>query len=262
MGGKIKMYEIQVEHASEEFAECWISACRHLAGISGFGEKQFIRLSLTPILLDHLSFIMGNQLFFVHVNDSAARVEAPSTIEACIHAAELGNGVPCKLTMKRSSDGLWEPVDSDWGLRHAISDRVVRPQEFFTNEDIEISDWEVLDIANRRIIGEIERSNGTVLSFNSDPNVNPSIYFIDEHEAPHFVIVSVARYPFEPRLDQSKIDEVKSGVAGFSTSGFHAQVTIVAQGDPFDPHAVNNGNYLPLIRGRGYHQKYSGLLPI
>jgi len=256
------MNQKTIETASEEFAECWVAAAEHLRGISIFGRKRFIRASLTPILLDHLSFAMGNQIFFVHVNDAEGQISSPSTVTDCIYAAELGNGVPCILAMTKSAGEKWESVYGGWGLLHAQTGEKVQPQNFVTDEDIELSPWELYDIANRRVINTIEESGGEIISFNSDPSVNPSIYFVDEDSQPHYVILSVARYPFEPELDNEIVAKVMKAVSDFSTSGFIATVTLVSVDDPFDPDAKINGNYLPLLRGRGYHQKFSGLTPI
>ena len=45
-------------------------------------------------------------------------------------------------------------------------------------------------------------------------------------------------------------------------SGFVSEVTLVSADDPFDPEAKSNGNFLPLLRGDGYHTKFSGLIPL
>ena len=256
------MFPIEFETASEDFVPCWRAAGVHLSEMNDLGRKRFIRASLMPIVLEHLSFALGNQIFFVHVCDVNEKVQSPSSVKGCIYAAELGNGVPCILEMQINHSGEWTPANDGWGLKHAETNELINLQDYMTNDDVEITDWEVADIANLRVVKEIEQSGGTILSTNADPNVHPSIFFVDEDEKSNFVVVVTARYPHEPELEDGLIEKIKEGVSGFATSGFIAEVTLVSADDPFDPDAKNSGNYLPLLRGAGYHQKFSGLLAI
>ena len=189
-------------------------------------------------------------------------VQPPSPVEGCIYAAELGNGVPCILEMQKDESGDWMPANEGWGLKHAETNQLIDPQDYMTNEDVEITDWEVADVATLRVVKEIEGLGGTILSTNSDPYVHPSVFFVDEDKKPKFVVIVAARYPHEPELEDDLIEKIKEGVSGFATSGFLAEVTLVSVDETFDPDAKDNGNYLPLLRGAGYHQKFSGLLAI
>ena len=256
------MHPIEFETASSDFLSCWSAAGAHLSEINELGRKRFIRASLMPIVLEHLSFILGNQIFFIHVCDVNNEVQPPSSIDGCIYAAGLANGVPCILEMQKDENGDWMPLNEGWGLKHAETKQLVDPQHYMTNKDVEITDWEVADVAILRVVREIEESGGTILSTNSDPNVHPSVFFVDEDEIPKFVIVIAARYPNEPELDEGLIEKIREGVSGFAKSGYIAEVTLVSADDPFDSNAKENGNYLPLLRGAGYHQKFSGLAPI
>ena len=256
------MFPVEFETASEDFVLCWQAAGVHLSEMNDLGRKRFIRASLTPIVLEHLSFVLGNQIFFIHVCDVNEEVQPPSPVKGCIYAAELGNGVPCILEMQKDENNDWVPANEGWGLKHAETNELINLQDYMTNEEVEITDWEVADVANLRVVKEIEESGGTILSTNSDPNVHPSIFFVDQDEIPKFVIVVTARYPNEPELDEDLIEKIKEGVSGFATSGYIAEVTLVSADDSFDPDAKENGNYLPLWRGAGYHQKFSGLLAI
>ena len=62
-------YQIPMNEASDEFTVCWQAARRHLLNQVDMGSLKFIRSRLTPPIQEHLSFIIGNQLFFVHVRD-------------------------------------------------------------------------------------------------------------------------------------------------------------------------------------------------
>ena len=256
------MFPVEFETASEDFVPCWQAAGVHLSKMKDLGRKRFIRANLTPIVLEHLSFVLGNQIFFIHVCDANHKVQPPSPVEACIYASELGKGVPCILEMRLDDSQRWVPVHEGWGLKHAETDELINPQNYITDQDVEITDWEIADIANLRVAREIEESGGTILSTNSDPSVHPSLFFLDQDENAHFVVVVTARYPFDPELEEGLIDKIKDQVSSFSASGFTAEITLVSTDDPFDPDARENGNFLPLLRGAGYHQKFSGLLKI
>ena len=256
------MHEIKTNEISLDFEKCWTAARKHLIATSEGENCRFIRNSLTPILLDHFSFALGNQIFFIHVNDAESQIAPPSTIDGCIYASEMGKGIPCILTMRKISGEHWIPANSGWGLRHATTGELVHPKNFLTNDDIEISDWELQDIGLRRIVEVIEKSGGTIVSFNSDPTVKPSLYFEDEHNTLHFVVLSTSRYPFAPELSEDITTEIKRRTGDLTSSGFKAEITLVSTDDPFDSNAKHNGNYLPLIRGKGYHQKFTGLIPL
>ena len=256
------MFPVEFETAAEDFVPCWQAAGVHLSEMNDLGRKRFIRATLMPIVLEHLSFVLGNQIFFIHVCDVNEEVQPPSPVEGCIYAAELGNGVPCILEMQKDESGDWMPANEGWGLKHAETNQLIDPQDYMTNEDVEITDWEVADVATLRVVKEIEGLGGTILSTNSDPYVHPSVFFVDEDKKPKFVVIVAARYPHEPELEDDLIEKIKEGVSGFATSGFLAEVTLVSVDETFDPDAKDNGNYLPLLRGAGYHQKFSGLLAI
>ena len=256
------MFPVEFETTSEDFVPCWRAAGMHLREVGDLGHTRFIRSNLTPIILEHHSFVLGNQIFFIYVCDVKNKVQPPSSVKGCIYAAELGNGVPCILEMRQEENGDWKPVNEGWGLKHAETNELMNPQDYMTNQDVEITDWEVADIAKFRVVKEIEKSGGTILSTNSDPNVHPSVFFLDQNKKTKFVVIVTARYPNEPELKKGLLERIKEGVSGFATSGFIAEVTLVSVDDPFDPDAKDNGNYLPLLRGAGYHQKFSGLVPL
>ena len=89
-----------------------------------------------------------------------------------------------------------------------------------------------------------------------------SVFFLDQDKNPKFVVVVTARYPNEPELEDGLIERIRDGISDFTKPGFIAEMTLVSVDDPFDQDAKENGNYLPLLRGAGYHPKFSGLLAI
>ena len=251
-------YRIPMNEASDEFRECWVAAGKHLVSQVDNGSLKFFRANLTPPILEHLSFILGNQIFFVHVRPLDPNVAPPSPLASCIHAAELANGMPCVLRLKRQTDDRWTPVDPGWGLRHAESGAVVDPVALISDEKIEISDWELQDFCVQVVRDKISDGGGTILSWNSNPEVTPNLFFVDEQEKQHFVIVCCARYPHSP-IKPANVKAIKDSVSSVTKSGYLAQVSVASAEDPYDPEAKINGNFLPLYRGHPFHIAYKGL---
>ncbi len=80
------MHEIPMNEMSPDFAECWQSAGRHLQQ-QGQGAINWLRAHLHPPMLEHLSFRLGNQLFFVCLDAEGApcscrRVPGPRVRDA------------------------------------------------------------------------------------------------------------------------------------------------------------------------------------
>ena len=73
------MYDIEMQEPSPEFGECWAAAGTHLDRQVDGGIRFWLRTELTPPFLEHLSFRLGNQLFFVRLEDVEGHVESPGS---------------------------------------------------------------------------------------------------------------------------------------------------------------------------------------
>ena len=63
------MHEIEMQEISPEFLKCWHAAALHLNKQVQGGIQAWLRNNPYPPFLEHLSFRLGNQLFFVRVED-------------------------------------------------------------------------------------------------------------------------------------------------------------------------------------------------
>ena len=79
---------------SEAFAQCWKAAGLHLQE-QGQGSLKWLRAHLNPPFLEHLSFRIGNQLFFVRVEDAREQVAGPSSLEGLLSIADGSQGHAC-----------------------------------------------------------------------------------------------------------------------------------------------------------------------
>jgi len=71
------MYDIEMDEPSENFARCWLASGRHLSVSAQDGSVSWLKATLTPPFLEHLSFRIGNQLFFIRVEDAGGNIPGP-----------------------------------------------------------------------------------------------------------------------------------------------------------------------------------------
>lgn len=254
-------FQIPMHQPSKAFEECWLAAGRHLASQVDTGTLSFFRASLAPPILEHLSFRLGNQIFFVHVRDEARKVRHPSDLRACKHAADMAKGIPCIMDMRQQNDGQWLPTHGGWGLRHPFTRKEIDPVGLISDGLVEISNWELQDFCVQVVKDEIKEHGGQILSWNSNPEVMPSIFFVDSSDQHHFVVVCSARSPDTPE-PPANILETQNRVAQQTTSGYLALVEVepdTALEEKENGDSTGSGQ---LYRGHPYMVTYSGLEPL
>ena len=255
-----KQYEIPTNDVADEFRRCWQEAGRHITKQVGKNALVFFRAHLNPPFLEHLSFRIGNQIFFVHITDDENTLSKPSTLEATMRIAEIANGIPCVMKMQRNSLD-WEPMHIGWGLTHAISNEDISPLELVSEEKIEISDWELQDFAVQIIRNHIEENGNTVYSWCSYPEINPQIWYVDDEENHYYVIVRAVRYPASEAELPSNIAHIIESCKHKSNTGYFASISVSnAEQDPSA--TIEKRNNLLLWRGHGMLVNFNGLLPL
>lgn len=250
------MYDIEMGEVSEEFANCWKAAASHLHE-QGQGSLNWLRADLSPPFLEHLSFRIGNQLFFVRVEDANEEVIGPASLKGLLFVADGCNGHACLMPMMQRGE-VWQCAVSGWGLIDARTQKIVNPVSFVTDEEIEMTDWELQDFAVQIVRRDLEKNGRALMSWQGNPAVDPSIWFVGDH-GPEWVVVRAARWPTRDVAIPQNIDNIARGSARFSKRGNMAVVKVANANDPFDPLAEKDGNFLPLIRGQRLSVGYSGL---
>ena len=99
------MYEVDDDSMSDEFYSCWKAAGLHLNQQIEGNIRSWYRNHPHPPFLEHLSFSLGNQLFFIRVEDVDGDIPGPGSPEGLIYAAKMANGRACVMPMK---NGLGE----------------------------------------------------------------------------------------------------------------------------------------------------------
>lgn len=250
------MNNINMREVSEDFAACWRAAGLHLQE-QGQGSLKWLRAHLAPPFLEHLSFRIGNQLFFVRVEAADASVESPGSIDGLFEVANACKGHACLMPMFNRSGG-WRCAAPGWGLLDAKTEKILNPISLATEEKIEMTDWELQDFAVLVVRNDIEKSGKRLMSWQSDPRVNPSIWF-EGDKGPEWVVVRSARWPERDAEVPRDIDQIAASCAPTGKIGHFAVVGAANANDPFDPQAKLSGNYVPLIRGEGINVNYGGL---
>lgn len=244
---------------SEAFAQCWKAAGLHLQE-QGQGSLKWLRAHLNPPFLEHLSFRIGNQLFFVRVEDAREQVAGPSSLEGLLSIADGCEGHACVMPMMKRDDE-WRCAVSGWGLLDARTEEIINPVALVTDEKIEMTDWELQDFAVQVVRDELEKSGKTLMSWQSNPAVDPSIWFVGDN-GPEWIVVRAARWPERDVAVPSNIKQIAQDCSATGKTGHFAVVRTANSNDPFDPQAKESGNFIPLVRGESLNVGYKGLQPM
>lgn len=244
---------IEMHQPSEEFAKCWQAAGRFLSN-KGDGNINWLKANLTPPFLEHLSFRLGNQLFYVQVIDVDGALETPGSTKGLETLATGCNGIACLMPMKKIG-GEWEATQNGWGLIELASNTSIEPVSFVSDEEIEMTDWELLDFAVQVVRGHVEDDLGfDVTSSQSNPLVQPSLWFQGE-EGLEWVIVKTGTSASKNLIGECDIASIKERCGTISSKGHVAVVTFANEHQGFS----EGSDVLPILRGHGAHIQFKGL---
>ena len=245
---------IEQEETSEEFKAAWIAAGNHLQSQCSDGIN-WIRDSLKGPFIEHLSFRIVNQLFFVFIE--AAEFQLSNGYEVFMKFAGVANAIPCVIKMNKNI-ATYEPSETGWGLLHATTKERIDPLALVSEELIVMSDWELHDFAISVVKNSLEKDGKNVYSTCSDININPSLWF-EEDNIHYWVVIRGLRHPLASVERPHNIEQIAKNVMGDRSNGYFALVMIANSDNPFDPNAGENGNFLSLYRGHSMKIKYAGI---
>ena len=242
---------------SKEFSKCWQAAGVHIQNQVQGPLQSWLRAHLNPPFLEHLSFRLGNQLFFIQLQDVDDVLEMPGNLGGLLSVADGCQGHACLMPMKKIA-GEWRCVATGWGLIDARTERTVNPVALISDERIEMTDWELHDFAVQVVRSQLEKDGRQLMSWQGNPNVDPSIWFVGDN-GPDWVVVRAARWPERDVAVPKNIDQIAANCRTTGETGHFAVVGATNSNDPFDPQAKISGNYIPLVRGEGVSVSYKGL---
>ena len=246
------MHDIPMSEVTSEFARCWQAAGAHIERSAGGRLDAWLRAHLNPPFLEHLSFRLGNQLFFLRVEDEDGRVEGPGSRQGLLSVANGCNGHACLMPMRKKG-GEWGAALPGWGLQDAKTQEPVNPPAEISDQKIEMTDWELQDFAVQIARQHIEKEGYELMSWQSNPGVDPSIWFVG-NDGPEWVIVKTARYPQKDAELPANWRTVADNSSRISKRGNFASVSVVCMQTMSEDGKLYRG--YPLVTN------YAGLQPV
>ncbi|WP_252259818.1 hypothetical protein [Erythrobacter aurantius] len=241
------MYQVETAEPSAEFLAMWQAAGRHIQGFFQDGLQSWLKVDPRPPFLEHLSFRIGNQVFFIRLEDIEDGAQVPGSRDGLFSVATGWNGHPCLMPMRRSSNG-WRPERPGWGLVDMRSGEAIDPTWLVSDERIEVTDWELLDFAVQVVKQRLQEQGYEIMSSHSNPKVHPNIWFISE-KGPEWAIVRATRYPDPIATLPSNWREVAQDCEHLSKHGHFAPVAF----------ALDEDRDQPIWRGYAADAQFHGL---
>jgi hypothetical protein len=246
-----RLYGVKQEPADRVFRAAWRVAGEHLQCLGGSNLK-WLRAELTPPLAEHLSFTFGNQLFFVFLEVEGAN--SPSSDALFVQSASEASAVPAVLSMKRDATGKFKPRFDGWGLRRIGTRERLVPEVMADDTILDMSSWELHDFAVQVVANQLARAGMKVLSKQSSPHIDPSIWYEDESGL-GFVVVRAARYPARNAPRPKNGGAIAAACASRSSRAMFASVAAASAEPGF-------GQSPLLPRGHAMYVRYTGLEPL
>jgi hypothetical protein len=226
------MHEITMTEPSRDFLAMWNAAGNHIQSFFEDGLQSWIKVDPRPPFLEHLSFRLGNQVFFIRVEDVDEKAEVPGSSEGLLSVAEGWNGYPCLMPMRRTLRG-WQPDSSGWGLIDLRDGKSIEPLMLVTEEPIAMTDWELLDFAVQVVRNDLKNSGYELMSSQSNPQVDPNIWFVaDMAKGPEWVVVRAASFPDRHAQHPANLDAIARNFAHMGPHGHFASVGFASADDP------------------------------
>lgn len=249
------MHNIEMHEVSGEFARCWQAAGQHVEKQVQGPIRSWLKATLDPPFLEHLSFRLGNQLFFIRLEDADQRLEVPGTRQGLMAIARGCKGVACLMPMHRKGNS-WQPSLPSWGLIDVETRKPVDPVALVTEEKIEMTPWELHDMAVQVVRDYLKKEGFQLMSAQGNPAVDPSIWFVGKSEKPEWVVVRSAKFPVNSAERPRNWAAIAENCARMSANGHFASVVVVSVDQPFQSSVEAP---LPLWRGYGMHVRFIGL---
>jgi len=250
------MYDIEMQEASPEFARCWKAAGVHIQGQVQGPLNSWLKVSLNPPFLEHLSFRLGNQLFFIRIEDADGKLEVPGSRQGLRSIADGCNGHACLMPMRREG-AEWIADGPGWGLHDLRTGRAIDPVSLITDDLIEMTDWELQDFAVQIVKDHLAKQGRTLMSWQGNPSVDPSLWFIGDHD-PEWVVIRAVRYPKKTAELPKNWNDIAENCGRKGSRGHFASVAVASSKDAFDPTGTIPPT--PLWRGNGMMVRFDGLI--
>ena len=224
---------------------------KHTGKLPESRDFRWIKSDLTWPSFDHLTFAYGNQIFsvLVEVIDNEESLLSEQECQRCFDACVKNNLIPCVF---RVSLRDMKPLLEGWNLLALETSLPIAPQELVTDERIEMSEWELRNMAIQIVRDNVAQNGGKVLSFTDVLGIDPQVWFEDNAGSRAWIIIR--HYPIlsgEEGNEFVGIERQHRQLAPFE--GYFAAVSM-ASSEPvlYD----RNGGVIPLSR------RFDGTAPL
>ena len=216
----------------------WNSVLTHLNKYGG-NNINWLRIELNPLILEPMSLIIKNQLYFIFINETT--FDFATKKDFFIKVAKEAKAIPCLLPMQRYSpsktsasddDNIrYVPIHPEWGLIHAETGDLINPLLHAAPTLIEMSDWELHSFAIQVIISNLEKEGAKEITSQANLGVRPSIVFEREGKK-CWIDVHAVKYPLKSAEIPNDLNSLKEYMK-FDT-GYFASISIASPVDPND----------------------------
>lgn len=250
------MFKVETQEMTPAFLECWKAAGIHMGKQVQGGMPSWLKATPYPPFLEHLSFRLDNQNFFVRVQDADDQIEGPGSLQGLLSIADGCKGHACIMPMKKKFFGGWCAELPGWGLIDARTGAPVNPVDLVSDERIEITEWELQDFAVQVVRTQLEKEGFQLMSWQGNPSVDPAIWFVGASKTPEWVVLRAVRYPENEATRPGNWAAIAQGCSSMGTIGHFASVAFASADQPFE---TGQETPVPLWRGHGVHVRFAGL---
>ena len=186
---------------------------------SGTRNTWIRNICTSPSFCDFI-FLYGNRIYcviFSNVYISGRKVNAEfdrKEVERLLHVCDANNLTACLMPMMEKDGNLLFP--NGWGLIDAreyyLNDRAIAviPDELCDDEEIEMSDWECLDMASQVVRRFLKEKSIDVICYQDGSISDPQIVFKDKSGTPCALFIRYCVYPVqETALLQEDISDLR-----------------------------------------------------
>jgi hypothetical protein len=230
-------------------------------------DYRWIKADLTWPSFDHLTFAYGNQIFsvLVEVIDGEDSHLSEQECQRCFVECAKNNLIPCVFQVSLRD---MKPLREGWNLLALETGLPIAPHDLVTDERIEMSEWELRNMAIQIVRDSVGQSSGKVLSFTDILGIDPQVWFEDKTGTRAWVIV---RHYSVLSGDEAQefvgIEKQHPQLVAFD--GYFAAVSM-ASSEPFlygrdggiIPLSRRFDGSAPLYRGDAFYIKFDRLLSI
>ncbi len=262
-------FDIEMGDPTADFIECWNAAGQHLnsflkpyCDMNTENEMHCVnyRAHPYPPYLEHLSFRLGNQNFYVRIEDINRQCNFPGNRRGLAAVAEGNSGWACILPMVKSGrEGKWKARFPGWGLRELRTRKLIDPPSLITDELIEMTHWEVHGFGVQIVHDCLKDEGYKIMSENHNPLVDPSIWFVGNTKAPEWVVVRTTKYPEKCATRPENLEAIAEHIRKMSKVGHFASISFANNSQCRES---TNAEIVPLWRGQKLSCEYDGLEPL